>query len=332
MAELKSGTFILSRTPFRLPLGGGSTDLPSYYEKYGGFIFAVSINLYMDIIIKRPVVDDLIHLHYASHEAEEGVENIKHNLAREALKAMDVKNRISISFKSDTPAGTGLGSSGACAVGLFKGLALYQGREMSNLEAAERSFALTEKLKLPDGKQDPYSCALGGFTVLEIAADGTVQPAKPQIDDDTIDKFFKQALFFYTGINRDSHPLLAAQNEERVLALKHQTKTIGRQIYQSFLKGDLDQFGHLLDEHWQIKKSMSGGMSSPRLDEVYQAARTAGALGGKILGAGGGGYFMFYCSSMQIQDQVRRTLNKYNLREIKLAIDKIGSRTKTIDL
>jgi D-glycero-alpha-D-manno-heptose-7-phosphate kinase len=326
---MKKNTIILSRTPFRLPLGGGSTDLPSYYQKYGGFIFAVAINIYMDIFIKEPLSDDYIHMHYTQYEAELEVEKIKHTIGREALKMAGIKNRVLISFNADTPSGTGLGSSGACAVSLLKGLNLYQGREMSNLEAAEQSFILTQNLQLPDGKQDPYICALGGFVVLDIDTTGAVKVTRPAIALETSDRFWQNSLFFYTGIRRNSQPILAAQNEEKIFALKHRTKEIGQKIYQHFLNGDLDAFGSLMDEHWQVKKAMTDSMSNDWFDEIYNAAKKAGALGGKILGAGGGGYFLFYCPSETAKSSVRQELQKFNLRELSLGIDTVGARAQT---
>lgn len=323
---------ILSRTPFRISLGGGSTDLPSYYEKYGGFIFAVAINLYMDILIKKPASDDNIHMQYMKYEVEASSDSVKHTIGREALKMMGLDKKVLVSFTADTPSGTGLGSSGACSVGLLKALSAYKGNEMSNLEAAEQSFVLTQRLGLPDGKQDPYVCALGGYIVLEIREDGIVEIVKPKIFSKTTGDFFGNSLFFYTGIRRDSEPLLSGQNHEKVLELKHRTKKIGREIYQCFLNGNLDRFGSLMDEHWNIKKSMASGMTNPWIDEVYETAKSAGVLGGKIMGAGGGGYFMFYCSSEENKNAVRLALGKYGMREMDFLPDKKGARVKIIEI
>lgn len=324
---------VFSRVPFRLPLGGGSTDLLSYYEKYGGFIFAAAINIYMDVFFKRPASDDLIHMHYTRYESELSVDSIKHTIGREALKMTGVNSRVLISFTADTPAGTGLGSSGACSVGLLKGLSLYKkGVEISNLEAAEQSFVLTQNLGLPDGKQDPYVCALGGFVVLEIDNGGKVAVIRPNIAPETINRFFGNTLFFYTGVRRDSQPILAMQDKERILNLKHKTKEIGRQIYQCFISGDLDAFGALMDAHWQIKKAMLNGMSNEFFDSIYNAAKKAGALGGKIMGAGGGGYFMFYCPSNADCVKVREVLRPFGLREMFFSLDERGARTKIIDI
>jgi D-glycero-alpha-D-manno-heptose-7-phosphate kinase len=315
-----------------LPLGGGSTDIPSYYEKYGGFIFAAAIDMYMDIFIKRPRSDNSIHVHYKNFEAVASVDQIKHEIAREALRLASIGNKVAISFKSDTTAGSGMGSSGACAVGLFRGLSLFQDREISNLKAAELSFDLTRNLGLPDGKQDPYACALGGFVVLEIDTAGAVEVIRPAIACETVNNFFERTLFFYTGVVRDSAPLLAAQSEERAIAVKHRTKEIGREIYRNFLKGDLNAFGDLLDEHWQIKRQMSADITSGTFDEIYAAARMAGALGGKIMGAGGGGYFMFYCPSAADRCRVREALAPFDLFEMHFALDEIGARAKVINI
>ncbi len=323
---------VFSRVPFRLPLGGGSTDMPSYYQKYGGFIFAASIDIYMDVFFKRPASDDYIHMHYTRYESESSPRKIKHTIGREALKMTGVNGRVLISFSADSPAGTGLGSSGACSVALLKGLTAYQGQTMSNLEAARRSFILTQNLGLPDGKQDPYVCALGGFVVLEIDTDGSVEVIKPIIVPETVNAFFENTLFFYTGIRRDSEPILSSQNEEKVLRLKHQTKEIGRAILSAFTRSNLDCFGDLMHQHWILKRQMAQGMTNDWLDEIYETARKAGALGGKIMGAGGGGYFMFYCPSDHVKRSVRDALQKFNMREMSFNLDALGARTDIITL
>lgn len=323
---------IFSRTPFRLPLGGGSTDLPSYYENYGGFVFTVAVNMYMDIFIKKPRSDDLIHVNYKKFESVPSVDEIKHDIVKEALKIIDITDSVAISFKSDTPAGTGMGSSGACSVGLLKGLSLYKGRELSNLEVAEKSFILTQNLMLPDGKQDPYACALGGFVVLSIDSNGLVKVEEPNISKQTTDIFFNNTLFFYTGVVRESKTLLAVQNKQEVIDVKHCIKEIGHEIYKCFLAGDLDSFGKLMDKHWNIKRQMLQGMTNDQFDEIYLTARNAGALGGKIMGAGGGGYFMFYCPSNKVKKLVRLALEKFKMREMNFTIDKIGTRAESIDI
>jgi len=269
-------------------------------------------------------------MHYIKYESEPSADLIKHTIGREALNMMEIRNKLLVSFNADTPSGTGLGSSGACSVGLLKALAAHKGIEMTNKEAAEQSFILTQRLGLPDGKQDPYVCALGGFVVLEIDKEGTVRIDKPKIDSRIINDFFGNSLFFYTGIRRDSEPFLASQDKEKVLELKHRIKEIGREIYRCFLEGNLDKFGLLMNEHWDIKKMMASEMTNVWLDEVYMMAKEAGAFGGKIMGAGGGGYFMFYCG--QNKENVRSALQKYNMREMDFRVDELGARTRVIEL
>ena len=167
---------------------------------------------------------------------------------------------------------------------------------------------------------------------MDIAKSGKVKVSYPKISPKTVKDFFDHTLFFYTGINRYSTPILNTQSEKRVLELKHITKDIGRQIYNAFSDNDLDTFGSLMDEHWKIKKQMSGQMSNPIFDDIYKAAKEAGALGGKIMGAGGGGYFMFYCPSNDAKKRVRRTLIRTNMREMKWNLEKKGARTKVVDL
>tara|TARA_B100000315_G_scaffold259215_1_gene314258 strand:- start:2927 stop:3916 length:990 start_codon:yes stop_codon:yes gene_type:complete len=329
---VKESTIILSRTPFRISLGGGSTDLPSYYEKYNGFIFSAAISMYMDILFKIPRSDNFVQLHYKEFESVSDIKELKHELAREALKMHKLNKKISISFKSDIPAGTGLGSSGACAVSLHKGLATLKQERMNNLMAAEKSFELTQNLGLPDGVQDPYVCALGGFIVLNIDTKGNVNVTKPKISSITRKKFFNNCLFYFTGIKRDSGFFLTSQAHQKVLELKHKTKEIGEEIYQAFLNDDLDTFGNLLDLHWQVKKKMSNRMSSDKLDMLYDTARQAGASGGKIMGAGGGGFLMFYCPTEDIKISVQQALERYNMYEMFFKLSDDGARTKIIDL
>lgn len=323
---------VISRVPFRVSLGGGSTDLPSYSNRYGGFMFGVTINLYMDVFLKEPRSDDLIHVHYKRFEAVPTIDEIKHDIVREALRMHHVKTPIAISFKADTPAGTGLGSSGACAVGVHQGLSAFFGKDMTNREAAAQSFILTQRLRLPDGVGDPYVCALGGFVALDIEPNGVVAVRRPRLSEETIERFFENCLFYYTGVVRRSVPILKQQKGARVFELKHKSKEMGYLIYEHFRRGRLNDFGEVLDEYWRLKKSMSSKMSSAHFDEVYDTARRAGALGGKIMGAGGGGYFMFYCPTQTAKAQVRRALAHFSLREMCFALDTKGARVKVLQL
>lgn len=331
--DLKMNSHIIvSRTPFRIPLGGGSTDLPSYYSKYGGFIFGVAINAYFDVFLRKPLTDDNIYFQYSQYESVDSFKKLNHNIGREAMKVSGIRNAISVAFKADTPAGTGLGSSGSCAVSLLN--ALFHSRRISKTkqELAEHAFQITQNLGWPDGKQDPYVAAMGGFVAFEIAKNGVVSFFKPKISEKTKKKFFENSLFYYTGVSRISTPILAEQDKAKILELKHKTKEIGRNIYDCFQSGELDTFGALMDEHWENKKLMSGKMSNSRFDTIYKTAKNAGALGGKIMGAGGGGYFMLYCPTRGKKEAIRRALTKFGMREMYFAVDTRGARVKTIAL
>lgn len=321
---------ILTKTPFRLSLGGGSTDLPSYYTRYGGFIFGVAINLYFKIFMNKPVIDDKVHIRYSSYEAVESFEQLKHNILRETIRVTGIREGIDITFQSDTPSGTGLGSSGSCAVGLLNALHVFKKASVSQRRLAEEAFNITQNLGWPDGVQDPYLAALGGFTVLEINKNGKVNFYHPDIKKTTINKFLKQTLLFYTGVERDSIDLLKEQDKRKVLDIKHRTKDLGKKILDAFVSGRLDDFGLLMNEHWKIKKKMSSKMSSNQFDDIYNSAIKAGALGGKILGAGGGGYFLFYCPKYKIED-VKSTLVNRGLRQVIFDIDNQGTRFINID-
>jgi len=322
---------IIAQTPLRISLGGGSTDLPSYYEKFGGFVFGVSIQCYMHMMLKRLPMDDRIQFNYRKQELVCSVDELRHDIGREALRIAGIDRAISVTFNADSPAGTGLGSSGSCAVGLLNGLFALKGERKPPDFLAEKAFEITQRLGgdwAHDGKQDPYLAAYGGFTVLHIDRDGSVRVEKPLIKDRVRDKFLRSSLLFYTGVKRkgSSMEILREQSADRVLELKHRTKAIGIAILEAFKTGDLDAFGLLMDEHWRVKQKMSAKISNDRFDRLYEIAKENGALGGKLIGAGGGGYFLFYCSDEAI-GRVERAMVSQGLRRAPLAIDYDGSRT-----
>ncbi len=323
---------ILTRTPLRLPLGGGSTDLPAYYEQFGGFIFAVSINLYMYLGVNQPPGDDLIRVKYRESEEVERLEDLRHNLARGALARTGISKKIEITSMSDVSDGTGLGSSAAYLVGLLSALHAIKGENISRRQLAEEAFEIaTRDLGLPDGKQDFYPAAFGNFCVLEIAPNGSVVMSPAHISQLTQEQFEERTLLFYTGIRRSSVDLLHGQQTDiraantRAIELKHQTKTIGRQILKIFEAGKLDNFGELMHEHWNLKKQMAPNMSANAFDEVYSAALNAGAIGGKIIGAGGGGFFLVYCKDGK-QSAVRQVFANHKMREIPYRVDAGGTQ------
>ena len=321
---------MIARTPFRISLGGGSTDLPSYSRAHGGFIFGFAINMHIDVMVRRPVIYDRIDLQYRQFESVTSLDQIKHPIGREALKMLGIDRAISIYFKSDTPIGTGLGGSGSCAVGLLNALWHHKGvLAKKQQELAEEAFQITQRLDLPDGKQDPYIGALGGFVVMEIAPDDTVTWHRPDIDEDTIQKFLDQSLFFYTGIRRESEDILRAQGAKPV-ELKHRTKAIGRQTLDAFLRGNLDDLGPLMNEHWHLKKEMSEKITAPEIDQAYEFAMANGACGGKLVGAGGGGYLLFYCNDVEDKLHLADAVSAAGMTVIPIQVDYRGAQVKSI--
>lgn len=322
---------IIIRTPFRIPLGGGGTDLPSYYSKHGGFIFSATIDKYMYTFIHRPLVDDLIRVIYSHSERVEKLSEVQHDIVRASLEYMGVENAIQIASIADIPAGTGLGSSSAYAVGLLHGLHVLR-REYVSLEtlAEEACHIEIDLLKKPIGKQDQYLAALGGFVVLEIDPDGAVHARRAEIADAVLDQLNANILFFYTGTSRSADDILkhqsaaAKRDEGAVVENLHRIKEIGREILTAVESGNLRRFGQLLHEHWTTKKNLSRKVSDPRIDRLYEIARDCGALGGKIMGAGGGGFFLFYIE--EGHQSLREAMRKENLREMRYSFDFEGTK------
>jgi len=321
---------IITRTPFRITLGGGGTDLSSYYSEYGGFIFAVAINKYMYIGVNQPF-DDLIRVKYSESETVKSTNEIKHPIAREAMRMLGNGTAMEIVSVADLPAGTGLGSSSCYTVGLLNALHVSRREYIGLQELAEEACRLEiDTLKSPIGKQDQYMAAFGGMTVLRIAKDGSVDVSKAKVSDSTIDDFNRNMLMFYTNTQRDANEILAEQSkgaktgDKNVVENMHYIKDIGIKILQSVEKGDLTNVGLLFDEHWRYKKKISSKMSNPRFDEIYQTAKDNGALGGKILGAGGGGFFMFYVEKNH--QRFIDTMTLIGLRPMRYRFDFDGSK------
>ncbi len=322
---------IITRTPFRVTLGGGGTDLPAYYSKYGGFIFAAGLNKYMFININRPVVDDLVRVKYSKSETVSHCSELQHDIAKEALRMMGIETAVEIVSMADVPAGTGLGSSSCYAVGLLNALHAMK-REAISLEAvAEKACQLEiDLLKKPIGKQDQYMAAFGGLTVLEIAQDGQVKVRKARVSETTRDDLNRNLLSFYTNTSRSADGILAEQSqgakEEKrdVVESLHYIKELGFKILDAVEQGNITEIGLLFDEHWKYKKKMSQKISNPHFDEIYRIAKQSGALGGKISGAGGGGFFLFYVE--ENHKKFREAMNKLGLREMRYRFDFEGTK------
>jgi len=322
---------IITRTPFRITLGGGGTDLPSYYQQFGGFVFAAALNKYMFINVNRPVVDDLVRVKYTKSETVNHRDELQHEIAREALRMVGIERGIEIISMADVPAGTGLGSSSCYAVGLLNALHTLQRDPVGFHQLAEDACHLEiDILKKPIGKQDQYMAAFGGFTVLEIEKDGTVKVARARVSDATLEALQRNLLLFYTGTDRSASSILAEQSQAaaardgNVLDSMHFIKDLGYQIREWVEAGDLTSFGLALHKHWEYKRRISGSMSNARLDCLYQLAKDNGVLGGKILGAGGGGFFAFYTEERHAD--LRKAMNEAGLREMRYRFDFEGTK------
>jgi D-glycero-alpha-D-manno-heptose-7-phosphate kinase len=322
---------IISRTPFRLTLGGGGTDLPSFYEQFGGFVVAVAIDKFMYLNVNTPILDDFIRVRYNKAELVQHVDEVEHTLAREALRKFDITNRIEIVSIADIPAGTGLGSSSCYLVGLLQALHALTDRPVSpNVLAAEACHIELEILGKPIGKQDQYMAAFGGLTVLEIETDGSVRAKRLPVDHDIVEKLENDILLFYTGTNRDALTILSSQNsatkakDSKVVGSLLEIKSIGMEIAESIQKGNLRRFGELMDMHWISKKRLSGNVTNQRIDELYELAKRNGAIGGKISGAGGGGFLMLYCDGSK--QRLRDAMREAGLRELSFRFEFEGSK------
>lgn len=323
---------IFTRTPFRIPLGGGGTDLPAFYQQHGGFLFSVAIDKYMYIAINRPIIDSLVRIKYSRTEIVENVSQIQHQLARAALEYYGIKDSIEITSMADINEGTGMGSSGSYLVGLLKGLQTLTRKGCGIQELAEEACHIEiDLLHKPVGKQDQYLAAYGGFTAMDIDRDGTVKVSNINIGHEIIEELQNKLLIFYTGISRDALGILGEQSANAKVEQSDVTKSllrikeIGFEIKKSIEEGNLDNFGRLMDEHWQVKKSMSTKISDPKIDHLYAIAKNNGVLGGKIMGAGGGGFFLFYCPGDK--KGLRETMKANGLREMPFRFEKEGAKT-----
>jgi D-glycero-alpha-D-manno-heptose-7-phosphate kinase len=323
---------ILARAPYRISLGGGGTDLPSYYLKHGGFILSAAINKYLYIYVNRPAADDFIRLKYSRSEQVRTPDEIEHDLVRPALKELGLGASLEIASMADVPAGSGLGSSGTYLVTLLTALHELKREKIPTQALAEQACHIEIDLAgHAAGKHDPYLAAFGGITCLDINTEGRVRVYPLDISVTTVEDFRSNVLVFYTGITRSSDGILEAQRRDtqqgdgEVIDSLHRTKELGYRVKEALEQGDLERFGLLLDEHWQNKKRRSQGISDKRLDECYDAVKACGGLGGKVMGAGGGGFFMFYCPSHS-RTKVRQALRERELREMPYDFDFEGAK------
>ncbi|MBI2404993.1 galactokinase [Candidatus Gottesmanbacteria bacterium] len=322
---------IFVRAPFRIPLGGGGTDLPSYYSKFGGALISAAINRYMFITVNRPLVDRLIRVKYTQTEIVDDVKKIKHELVREALRLTHIKDSIEINSVSDLPAGTGMGSSGSYLVALLKALHTLKNEHLSAKDLAEEACNIEiERLQRPVGKQDQYMAAYGGITKLTISKRGRVDVKRLTLPQFFVRELEHSLLIFYTGIDREEKQILKRQsratheNNKKVIENLHRITSIGHAIEQALIKNDISSFGTLMHQHWMSKRNLSSAISSSRIDYLYELGIKNGALGGKIMGAGGGGFLLFCCPDKR--DKIRTEMEKEGLRELFFHFDMEGAK------
>lgn len=322
---------IVSRTPFRITLGGGGTDLPSYYENHGGFIFSFTLSKYMYVCLNRPSVDELIRLKYSISESVESVSELKHDIARACLDRVGISSKIEIASLSDIPAGSGLGSSSTYTVGLLNALYSLNG-DYKSLEflANEACVIEMDVLKKQMGKQDQFLAALGGFVRLDIDKKGNVTSTKIQIEKSIQNELNRNLLIFFTGQQRKNNKILNEQDEstrksnQEVLESLHYIKKSGYQILDIVQSGEIDDLGLMFRDHWEMKKKLSSGVTNDQINSIYKTALDNGALGGKISGAGGGGFFTFYCNKNH--DTLRSAMASKGLIELDYSFDFDGSK------
>ena len=292
---------IISRAPVRISMGGGGTDLPSYYEKYEGFLLAASINKYVHILLNKRF-EESIRLSYSKTEIVDDINDIEHGIFRASLKHCAIKKQVEIISVADVPSNCGLGTSSTFTVSLLSALYSYKREYMSLHELAENACNIEiNLLKEPIGKQDQYAAVFGGLNAYTFHKDGSVNVEPVKIDDGALMELQNNIFLFYLNKKRSASDILKVQNKKtkqndaNVTDRLHKIKDLGMQTRKLLEKNKIDEFGEMLHEHWFIKKGISSKISDPFIDEVYEAAMKNGALGGKVIGAGGGGFLLFYC-------------------------------------
>jgi D-glycero-alpha-D-manno-heptose-7-phosphate kinase len=321
---------IIARSPLRISLGGGGTDLPSYYREHGGFLIAAAIDKYVYITVHQTFVPELI-VKYSKLERVESAADLEHPIIREAMRLLDVEGKyLELTSMADIPAGTGLGSSGSFTTALLKALHAHKKGLMHPRELAEQACHIEiDLLGEPIGKQDQYIAAFGGITSFEFLRDGRVVAHPLRLDADTLSNLEDNLLLYFTGYSRSASAILKEQDDasrKKDAAMSenlHEVKDLGYRSQQVLEAGDLHGFADLLSEQWERKKQRSGAMSNDRIDSWYRRALENGARGGKLIGAGGGGFLLFYAED---KARLRRAMTETGLREVRFRFDFEGTK------
>lgn len=321
---------IIVRSPLRITFGGGGTDLPSYYREHEGFLVAAAIDKYVYITVHETFQDEII-IKYSEMERTTRVDDIRHPIFREALRMAALPRlNVEITSMADIPAGTGLGSSGSFTTALLKALHIHAGRPIQSGELAELACTIEiDILGEPVGKQDQYIAAHGGITAFRFLRDGSVKVEPLAIREETRQDLGDNLILFFTGFSRSASAVLRDQDERSkkrnvdMIENLHYVKSLGTKSREALEGGDLRAFAELMNEQWQWKKRRSSGMSNGSIDEWYQLAMRNGAIGGKLIGAGGGGFLLFYAEN---RNQLRQAMTQTGLREVRFRFDLEGTK------
>jgi len=322
---------ILSRAPTRITLGGGGTDFASYYSKYGGFLISGAINKYCTILANRRFYDS-IRLSYSEMEIVDRVEDVKHRIFKAALNLLGIEKGIELHSAADVPAGCGLGTSSSFTVALLNALHAYKREFLAHKQLAEEACHIEiDLLEEPIGKQDQYITAFGGITCLTFEKNGEVIVEPLRISEEALEQLESNLVLFFTGQERSASEILTEQDEKTrvddpaMIQNLHQIKEIGLETRKCLEKGEVDKLGELFQIHWETKKKRSSKISYPFIDECYEVARKSGAIGGKLIGAGGGGFLMFYCQNSD-KPKVIAAMHKMGLRRERFHFDFDGAK------
>jgi D-glycero-alpha-D-manno-heptose-7-phosphate kinase len=321
---------IITRSPLRISLGGGGTDLPSYYRKHTGFLIAAAIDKYVCITLHQTFLPEFI-IKYSRLERVRSLEEVQHPIVREALRLAGLDGSyLEVTSMADIPAGTGLGSSGSFTTALLKALHTHKKNLIHPRELAELACHIEiDRLREPVGKQDQYIAAYGGLTCFQFLPNDEVKAWPLKIDTETLYNLEDNLLLFFTGYSRSASSILKEQDDrsksrdQGMVDNLHFVKELGYQSMEALESGDLRRFAELMNVHWEHKKQRSGAMSNGDIDRWYGLAREHGALGGKLIGAGGGGFLMFYAED---KVRLRRAMAQTGLREVRFRFDFEGTK------
>ncbi len=321
---------IITRSPLRISLGGGGTDLPSYYQDHSGFLIAAAIDKYVYITLHQTFIDQMI-IKYSQLEKVSHLNELKHPIIREALKLLNIQDtNLEITSMADIPSGTGLGSSGSFTTALLKVLHAYKKHLVHPEELAEQACHVElDLLQEPIGKQDQYIAAYGGITCFNYLPDGKVNAKPLNISEETLFDLEDNLLLFFTGYSRSASSILKEQDDKSrvknqdMIDNLHYVKKMGLDSRVALESGNLGEFAEIMNEHWERKKQRSGSMSNSKIDEWYTLAKRNGALGGKLIGAGGGGFLMFYAAD---KARLRQVMREQNLTEVRFRFDFEGTK------